>query len=726
MSNSLKEEVVMGLNGTLTTPATNLKALLSGLDATVEKLIAEGSEDEAESLITTVQEMAAKNDIILENGVNYWGQRDAEGNSGYELLNRIATRAAKAAEEGDRMDATKWAEGLKAQGISNDEIMRLQPRLYPGQQSAVVTVLTGQRQIEQMVTDEDYQIYAEAITNPNLTPEAAIRIGEENNLPFSLRERLLDKARGTGEDPAAKQLQTEFGAALQGERVGTSLSNLAAELADPQRLNSPEVKALKRSLRIPEGTDDVRTILDALERTVRTDAFGKLESLDAEGKLQDKDGNPVGQYVGAERVLLDEIKTIRQTLKLPPEPDKPDEGDPNLEVKQALKNYATRRAAGVQGLALYDRAFIDSALKQGIINEGMNEATKASKLGDHLRIRAEEITLNGKPVYANTVQVQKVMRGELDPFTLRPPVNQAPEVNPGSAPRGSARRFYKRPEPTPSEAPNPFAEPPRMIDMPPMDGMGGGPEDEEQASAGLQRFREGLAQIANVALDVLTGAAPASAQVDYEEGTGELAYIWTRRKPLEAGTRPLPQINGNVVVKVVPLTMSGPKHPYFVSIGIAEGTRTPNGGFTKAWYGHSDPGDSNYNRGTVSGGRGPTRGMTPEQVDNYYMNELTALSLGAAPVLQQYGLKPNAQIWHRAMFNYLDLHVQSPAAARDFLRKIPEAIKAGGQIEAFAKIRADSYRDPVSGRLYTSFASYGDLLRDQRSRAGAFDYRKRL
>ena len=94
--------------------------------------------------------------------------------------------------------------------------------------------------------------------------------------------------------------------------------------------------------------------------------------------------------------------------------------------------------------------------------------------------------------------------------------------------------------------------------------------------------------------------------------------------------------------------------------------------------------------------------------------------------MQQYGMKPNAQIWHRAIFNYLDLHVQSPVAARDFLKKIPEAIKAGGQIEHFAKIRADSYRDPETGRLYTSFNSYADLLRDQRSRAGAYDYRKRL
>ena len=51
------------------------------------------------------------------------------------------------------------------------------------------------------------------------------------------------------------------------------------------------------------------------------------------------------------------------------------------------------------------------------------------------------------------------------------------------------------------------------------------------------------------------------------------------------------------------------KHELFVMVGVAEGTRTASGGYTKAYYGHTDPGDGNYNRGTVSGGRGSS--MSP-------------------------------------------------------------------------------------------------------------------
>ena len=187
----------------------------------------------------------------------------------------------------------------------------------------------------------------------------------------------------------------------------------------------------------------------------------------------------------------------------------------------------------------------------------------------------------------------------------------------------------------------------------------------------------------------------------------------------------MPQINGNAVTRILPIAITQDTHPYFVAIGISEGTRDKNGGYTKNYYGHTDPADGNLNRGTVSGGRGPTKGMTPKQVDRWWMGKLTKLSLRAAPVLKAMGIKQNSQLWHRAMYNYLDLHVQSPLAATSFLQKVPEALRAGSRIEAFAKIRVDCYRNPSTGKLESAF-SYSQLLADQRSRAGSYDYRKRL
>ena len=54
------------------------------------------------------------------------------------------------------------------------------------------------------------------------------------------------------------------------------------------------------------------------------------------------------------------------------------------------------------------------------------------------------------------------------------------------------------------------------------------------------------------------------------------------------------------------------------------------------------------------------------------------------------------------------------AASRDFT------------IEGIAKARADAFINPITGRLDTTFPSYNALLRDQRARAGALQYRRRV
>ena len=719
MNIKIEQDARRALDATVATPSTYLSTLLDGLETQASKLIAAGDEDAALSLLENMQKAVASRDIVFENGVNLFEQRDANGNSGIELLNGIQQRVQREVESGEQTDATKWAESM-VDRLTPQELIEQGRKRFPGQQAAILGVMRGDVAVDNFTSPEQDRIGLEFISRGG-TPEEGVRLIEENLIPWSsdLASRIMGSARND-DQTADIELQTTFRSALDGERVSNQINQLAYELTDPKMAEKPAVKAVKRGLRIPEGEMDMDTIVQALERAVRIDSFTALQEQDAQGKF-DEESSP-SKLVAAQELLLKEIETLREQANFKPLPKEKSDKDPNIQYKQWLKNYAQRKQDGEVGLALFDQNFIDMALKGGVINDGMNATTKERKLAEMLANRSAELTLDGKSVYTNKEQVQKIMRGELDPFTLQDPALGATAPSAAEPKRfsGSRRRFYKRPEPSPADEPNPFAEPPQMIDMPPLE------NEEQEVSSAVETFKQGLYQIASVALDVLTGGSPAAAQVDFEDNTGEMARLWTRKKQLSVNTPPLPQINGNVVVKTVPIAMTTPRHPYFVAIGIAEGTRTPDGGFTKAWFGHGDPADGNYNRGTVSGGRGPTRGMSPEQVDNYYLKELTGLALAVAPVLQQYGMKPNAQIWHRTIFNYLDLHVQSPAAARDFLKKIPEAIKAGGQIEAFAKIRADSYRDPVSGRLYTSFASYADLFRDQRSRAGAYDYRKRL
>ena len=161
-------------------------------------------------------------------------------------------------------------------------------------------------------------------------------------------------------------------------------------------------------------------------------------------------------------------------------------------------------------------------------------------------------------------------------------------------------------------------------------------------------------------------------------------------------------------------------------IGVAEGTRTPSGGYTKAYYGHRDPGDGNYNRGTVSGGR--NSGASPGMVDVKWMGTLTNVQQRMRPQLIKMGLAPGTQGYNRVMFNIMDLTVQSPAAAQDFVGKLIEVRGNNWTIEAIAKARADSYINPATGRLDApGFGNnYQNLIKDQRSRAGVYDYRRRV
>ena len=229
-------------------------------------------------------------------------------------------------------------------------------------------------------------------------------------------------------------------------------------------------------------------------------------------------------------------------------------------------------------------------------------------------------------------------------------------------------------------------------------------------------------------LNMVTGAAPATAQ-ELAHGTPEA--LGALRRSWESGqqglsTPPLPQVSFSTPVRPVPTAISSDEHELFVMVGVAEGTRTASGGYTKAYYGHTDPGDGNYNRGTVSGGRGSS--MSPAMVDRRWMGILTGVQQRMRPYLIVYGLQPGTQGYNRVMFNLIDLEVQSPQAARDFAGKLPQMKAGNWTVEAIAKARADSFINPQTGRLEASgFGnSYQRLMKDQRSRAGVYDYRRRM
>ena len=272
---------------------------------------------------------------------------------------------------------------------------------------------------------------------------------------------------------------------------------------------------------------------------------------------------------------------------------------------------------------------------------------------------------------------------------------------------------------------------------------------QQSAAAGGQaaaaRPQQGMGeQLIGGALNLLVGAAPASAQEMPGRSGGtarsqqpqtvglesvsilaELMKLPRRAvQSLGISTPVLPQTAATLPVKPVPLAITNDMHPLFVAIGINEGTRTPNGGYTKAYYGHTDPGNGVWNVGTVSG----QQGGSPQSSDKRWAGTLTQTTTSVTPILVRGGLPQNSVGFQRVLFNVLDLKVQAPAAVTDFLRQLPKIVRQGVTIEAIAKARADSFINPATGRLEAGgFGNdYSRLLRDQRSRAGTWDYKRRL
>ena len=249
-------------------------------------------------------------------------------------------------------------------------------------------------------------------------------------------------------------------------------------------------------------------------------------------------------------------------------------------------------------------------------------------------------------------------------------------------------------------------------------------------------------QLIGGALNLLVGASPAAAgempgrtQQNKQQSQlvglenipilAELMKLPGRAaRALSVSTPVLPQTAATAPVKPVPLAINNDMHPLFVAIGINEGTRTPNGGYTKAYHGHRDPGNGVWNVGTVSG----QQGGSPRSSDRRWAGVLTQQSASVVPILVRAGLPRNSAGFHRVLFNILDLKVQAPAAVPDFVKRLPQILRQGVTVESIAKARADSFINPATGRLEAGgFGnSYQRLLQDQRSRAGTWDYKRRL
>lgn len=131
------------------------------------------------------------------------------------------------------------------------------------------------------------------------------------------------------------------------------------------------------------------------------------------------------------------------------------------------------------------------------------------------------------------------------------------------------------------------------------------------------------------------------------------------------------------------------------AVGSAEGTRTPDGGKTRAYQGHVDPGNGVWNLGTFSYQHGA---QSPEEADQRQLRRLRNQALQLRQAAQAKGLELTLE----EELNGIDLANQSPRAALSrggYIDRLHQAREMGLQgTDAVLWARTRSYLDPDSGR----------------------------
>ena len=258
-------------------------------------------------------------------------------------------------------------------------------------------------------------------------------------------------------------------------------------------------------------------------------------------------------------------------------------------------------------------------------------------------------------------------------------------------------------------------------------GLFGGGNSKSNSSSGNQSSASQTDWIGSV-FNELAGVRASNAgelppELVAQQNLAQLAKLTSANQSPTLETPTLPQVAANAPATPISLSIRSDSHPIMIAIGLNEGTRTANGGYTRNYYGHRDPGNGARNVGTVSA----QQGGSPVQSDRRWAGILSGTMARTAPLVARLGIKPGTVAYNRVMFNLADLKVQSPLAFGGFVRKLPQLARTDLSIETIAKARADSFFSP-SGRLDAPGFNndYRTLFTDQRSRAGTFDYKRRI
>ncbi len=127
------------------------------------------------------------------------------------------------------------------------------------------------------------------------------------------------------------------------------------------------------------------------------------------------------------------------------------------------------------------------------------------------------------------------------------------------------------------------------------------------------------------------------------------------------------------------------------AVGSAEGTRTPDGGKTWAYYGHVDPGNGRWNMGSFSYQHGAA---SPDDADQRQLDRLRS----QFEVIRQTARSAGLRLGLEEQLNGIDLANQAPLAALDrggYVDRLQQAYAQGLRgSEAVLQARTYSYLNP--------------------------------
>jgi peptidoglycan hydrolase-like protein with peptidoglycan-binding domain len=187
-------------------------------------------------------------------------------------------------------------------------------------------------------------------------------------------------------------------------------------------------------------------------------------------------------------------------------------------------------------------------------------------------------------------------------------------------------------------------------------------------------------------------------------------------------TNSLPNGNGEggsgVFAKTInlDLALENSDSLFTIAIGHAEGNRTVDGGKNSSYFGHVDPGNGVINKGSFSV---QNFGGTPQEADLFWLRKLRNFQPDYVSAASRAGLNPELAVLAVSVF---DLFTQAPAAVTEkegLLDRLSRIAQQGVSLRSIVRERANSFFDPVTGRLVTNFPNLSALTADQDRRVRA-------